>query len=83
MNTREETTPATVAEPARGSRADMHCHLPLDLAASPLRRSALAAGGLRAVRARTWERTLALLGDGYRRALGAAPEANVRGPRAA
>jgi len=41
----------------------------LELAAAPLLRARLAGGGLRAVRARTWERTLQRLADGYRRAL--------------
>ncbi len=41
----------------------------VELARLPLRREALAAAGLRAARARTWERTLELLGAGYRRAL--------------
>jgi glycosyltransferase involved in cell wall biosynthesis len=43
----------------------------LELASSPLLREHLARGGLRSVRARTWEHTLELLADGYRRALGA------------
>jgi glycosyltransferase involved in cell wall biosynthesis/predicted metal-dependent phosphoesterase TrpH len=41
----------------------------LDLAASPLLREHLSRGALRAVRLRTWERTLERLADGYRRAL--------------
>ncbi len=41
----------------------------LELAAAPLRRQALAGAALRAVRGRTWERALSLLGDGYRLAL--------------
>jgi glycosyltransferase involved in cell wall biosynthesis/predicted metal-dependent phosphoesterase TrpH len=41
----------------------------LELARSPLLREQLARGGLRSARARTWERTLELLADGYRRAL--------------
>jgi glycosyltransferase involved in cell wall biosynthesis/predicted metal-dependent phosphoesterase TrpH len=41
----------------------------LELARSPLLRGHLARGGLRSARARTWERTLELLADGYRRAL--------------
>jgi hypothetical protein len=40
----------------------------LDLAASPLLREHLSRGALRAVRLRTWERTLERLADGYRRA---------------
>jgi glycosyltransferase involved in cell wall biosynthesis len=41
----------------------------LELARSPLLREHLARGGLRAVRARTWERTMQLLADGYGQAL--------------
>jgi glycosyltransferase involved in cell wall biosynthesis/predicted metal-dependent phosphoesterase TrpH len=41
----------------------------IELAGSPLLRGRLAGAGLRSARARTWERTLALLADGYRRAL--------------
>ncbi len=41
----------------------------LELAGSPLRRERLARAALRAVRARTWERSLGLLGDGYRQVL--------------
>jgi glycosyltransferase involved in cell wall biosynthesis/predicted metal-dependent phosphoesterase TrpH len=41
----------------------------LELAASPLLRERLTAAGLRAVRARTWERALERLADGYQRAL--------------
>ncbi len=41
----------------------------LELAGSPLLRAHLARGALRAVRLRTWERTLARLADGYRHAL--------------
>jgi glycosyltransferase involved in cell wall biosynthesis len=44
-------------------------HAILDLAASPLLREHLSRGALRAVRLRTWERTLERLADGYRRAL--------------
>jgi glycosyltransferase involved in cell wall biosynthesis/predicted metal-dependent phosphoesterase TrpH len=47
----------------------------LDLAASPLLREHLSRGALRAVRLRTWERTLQRLADGYSHAL--------RGPRSA
>jgi glycosyltransferase involved in cell wall biosynthesis/predicted metal-dependent phosphoesterase TrpH len=42
----------------------------LELAGSPLLRDHLTRGGLRSVRARTWERTLELLAEGYRTALG-------------
>jgi glycosyltransferase involved in cell wall biosynthesis/predicted metal-dependent phosphoesterase TrpH len=42
----------------------------VELAAQPALRRRLAAGGLRAVSGRTWERTLELLANGYRRALG-------------
>jgi glycosyltransferase involved in cell wall biosynthesis len=41
----------------------------LELAGAPLLRERLAAAGLRAVRARTWERALERLADGYQRAL--------------
>jgi len=41
----------------------------LELAASPLLRERLARAGLAAARARTWERALERLADGYRRAL--------------
>jgi glycosyltransferase involved in cell wall biosynthesis/predicted metal-dependent phosphoesterase TrpH len=41
----------------------------LELAASPLRREALARAGLRAVAERTWERALARLAAGYEEAL--------------
>ncbi len=41
----------------------------LDLACAPLLREHLSRGGLRSARARTWERTLELLADGYRRVL--------------
>jgi glycosyltransferase involved in cell wall biosynthesis len=40
-----------------------------ELASDPMRRARLARGGLRAVRARTWEAALGRLADGYRRAL--------------
>jgi glycosyltransferase involved in cell wall biosynthesis/predicted metal-dependent phosphoesterase TrpH len=43
----------------------------LELAGSPLLRERLARAGLRAVGERTWERALARLGAGYRRALDA------------
>ncbi len=41
----------------------------VELAAAPLLRERLAAAALRAVRARTWERALERLADGYRQAL--------------
>jgi glycosyltransferase involved in cell wall biosynthesis/predicted metal-dependent phosphoesterase TrpH len=41
----------------------------LELAAAPLLRERLAGAALRVVRARTWERALERLADGYRRAL--------------
>ncbi|MHB8235131.1 MAG: glycosyltransferase, partial [Solirubrobacteraceae bacterium] len=53
----------------------------LQLAGSQALRERIAEGGLRAVSQRTWERALARLGDGYRRALGARESAEV--PRAA
>jgi len=52
----------------------------LELARSPLLREHLASGGLRAVRTRTWERTLQRLADGYERAL-AAPRSAVHDSR--
>ena len=51
----------------------------LELAGSPLRRERLARAALRSVRARTWERALGLLGDGYRRALADAERAAAGG----
>ncbi|HEY5710175.1 MAG TPA: glycosyltransferase [Solirubrobacterales bacterium] len=47
----------------------------LQLASSPLLRRHLGASAARAARARSWERALEQLGDGYRRMLGAAAEA--------
>jgi glycosyltransferase involved in cell wall biosynthesis len=41
----------------------------LELAGSPVLRASLAEAGLRSVRARTWERALTRLGDGYSRAI--------------
>ena len=41
----------------------------VEIASAPLLRERLAAAGLRAVRARTWERALERLADGYERAL--------------
>jgi glycosyltransferase involved in cell wall biosynthesis/predicted metal-dependent phosphoesterase TrpH len=41
----------------------------LELAGSPVLRASLAEAALRSVRARTWERALTRLGDGYRRAI--------------
>jgi glycosyltransferase involved in cell wall biosynthesis/predicted metal-dependent phosphoesterase TrpH len=56
----------------------------LELAASPLRREALALAALRGIRSRTWERTLELLGDGYMQALSGGPGESARwGDRAA
>ncbi len=49
-----------------GELADVVC----ELAAQPLQRERLARTALEGVRERTWERSLARLGDGYRRALG-------------
>jgi glycosyltransferase involved in cell wall biosynthesis/predicted metal-dependent phosphoesterase TrpH len=48
-----------------GALADVVC----ELAAQPLQRERLARTALEAVRERTWERSLARLADGYRRAL--------------
>jgi glycosyltransferase involved in cell wall biosynthesis len=49
----------------------------LELAGSPLLRERLARAGLAAVRARTWERALERLAEGYRRVLGAAESSGV------
>jgi glycosyltransferase involved in cell wall biosynthesis/predicted metal-dependent phosphoesterase TrpH len=54
-----------------------------ELAADPARRAALARGGLRAVRGRTWEGALARLADGYRAALAARGRRGTAGRRAA
>ena len=64
--------PAALARRAARARRARRC---------AARRSRGAA--LRSVRTRTWERTLALLADGYRRALAAPPDVGVRGDRAA
>jgi glycosyltransferase involved in cell wall biosynthesis len=48
------------------------------LAADPARRERLAAAALEYVRHRTWEASLARLGDGYRKALGAGAQHEVR-----
>jgi len=52
------------------------------LAASPERRAALAAAGVRQARMRTWERTLELLSEGYGLALDGVAEATAEGPEA-
>ena len=57
----------------RAPDSEALAHAVLELASSPLRREALGAAAVRAARGRTWERTLELLGAGYRRALN--PEA--------
>ncbi len=62
----EDRVSGRLCEPDAGCLADAV----LELAASPLLREHLACGGLRAVRLRTWEHTLARLADGYRHALG-------------
>ncbi len=49
----------------------------LELADSPLLRERLARAGLASVRARTWERALERLAEGYRRVLRAAESAEV------
>jgi glycosyltransferase involved in cell wall biosynthesis/predicted metal-dependent phosphoesterase TrpH len=49
----------------------------VELARSPRLRRRLAGGALGEVRARTWERSLAQLADGYRRALGPAVPAEL------
>jgi glycosyltransferase involved in cell wall biosynthesis/predicted metal-dependent phosphoesterase TrpH len=49
--------------------ADELARAVLELAGAPLLRERLARAALRAVRQRTWERTLVLLADGYERAL--------------
>jgi glycosyltransferase involved in cell wall biosynthesis len=48
------------------------------LAASPLQREALGRAAQRAARGRTWERTLELLAEGYRRALDGPARQNLR-----
>jgi len=55
----------------------------LELASAPLLRERLAAAGLRAARARTWERALERLADGYQRALIGAHESLGASDRAA
>jgi glycosyltransferase involved in cell wall biosynthesis len=50
----------------------------VELAGAPLQRERLAQRALEAVRERTWERSLARLADGYRRALGERASAGVR-----
>jgi glycosyltransferase involved in cell wall biosynthesis/predicted metal-dependent phosphoesterase TrpH len=62
----EDRASGLLCEPQARALADAV----LELAASPLLREHLARGGLRSARARTWELTLELLADGYRRALG-------------
>jgi glycosyltransferase involved in cell wall biosynthesis len=61
----EERASGLLREPEAQALADAV----LELARSPLLREHLALGGLRSSRARTWERTLELLADGYRTAL--------------
>jgi glycosyltransferase involved in cell wall biosynthesis/predicted metal-dependent phosphoesterase TrpH len=53
----------------REARADYLAEALCELASSPVLRRRLSAAGLAAVRARTWERSLEQLADGYRRAL--------------
>jgi glycosyltransferase involved in cell wall biosynthesis/predicted metal-dependent phosphoesterase TrpH len=48
------------------------------LAASPLKRAALGRAAVRAARGRTWERTLELLGAGYRQALDGSERRDAR-----
>jgi hypothetical protein len=50
----------------------------VELAGAPLHSERLAQRALEAVRERTWERSLARLGDGYRRALGERAAAGAR-----
>jgi glycosyltransferase involved in cell wall biosynthesis/predicted metal-dependent phosphoesterase TrpH len=74
----EDRTSGLLREPDATALADAV----LELARSALLRQHLARGGLRSVRARTWERTLDLLAGGYRRALtprdaGAVPDAGA------
>jgi glycosyltransferase involved in cell wall biosynthesis len=70
----EERASGLLREPEALALADAV----LELARSPLLREHLALGGLRSSRARTWERTLELLADGYRRALaGSEPRAGL------
>jgi hypothetical protein len=64
----------TVWETRNGARArelNRMADALVELAAAPLLRERPAPAGLRAVRARTWERALERLSDGCRRALGA------------
>ena len=51
------------------ARADTLAEAVLELAGSPLLRERIAVAGLAAVRARTWERALRRLGEGYARVL--------------
>ena len=53
----------------RAADAELVADAVLELAGSPLLREHLALGALRSARQRTWERTLELLGDGYRHVL--------------
>jgi glycosyltransferase involved in cell wall biosynthesis/predicted metal-dependent phosphoesterase TrpH len=53
-----------------------------EVASTPELRARLAAGGLRAVRARTWERSLGQLAGGYSRAIAARAERDAAGARA-
>jgi glycosyltransferase involved in cell wall biosynthesis/predicted metal-dependent phosphoesterase TrpH len=62
----EDRLSGLLCEPDAGCLADAV----LELAGSPLLREHLAQGGLRAVRLRTWEHTLARLAEGYQHALG-------------
>ena len=55
----------------------------VELARSPLLRERLAAAGLAAARARTWEAALGRLAEAYRRALSCAPAGAARDARAA
>jgi glycosyltransferase involved in cell wall biosynthesis/predicted metal-dependent phosphoesterase TrpH len=57
------------------ARADALADAVLELAGSPLLGERLSAAGLSSVRARTWERALERLGEGYARVL--SPEAGV------
>jgi glycosyltransferase involved in cell wall biosynthesis len=62
----------------RPARADALAAALLELAAAPLLRERLSQRAATAVCERTWERSLARLADGYRRALGAPDAAGAR-----
>jgi glycosyltransferase involved in cell wall biosynthesis len=69
----ENRVSGLLCEPEAGALAEAV----LELAGSPLLRERLARAGLAAVRARTWERALERLAEGYRRVLGTAESTGV------